>query len=404
MHYYTMKKSIVIIGSGPAALMLAATLDEKLFDITIYEKNFAPARKFLVAGDGGFNLTHSEEIEQFITRYTPPSFLEKSMRSFTNTDFCNWLKQLGIDTYTGTSKRIFPVKGVKPIDVLNAILNELKNKSVQLKTKHEWKGWNDKNELIIQHDSKELFVKADIVVFALGGASWEKTGSDGSWVSLFKDKGIEIVPFQASNCAYQIKWDEKFLKQAEGKSLKNITITCDGVERKGEVVITKFGIEGGAVYGLSPQIRKQLNDTTSAVIYLDLKPSLSLETIKDKFFHKGDKTLTTILKEDLSVSPVQVTLLKSSLTKEEFLNTDVLAHKIKKLPLLITAMAPIDEAISTVGGIALYEVDEAFQLKKLPNYFAIGEMLDWDAPTGGYLLQTCFSMGHYLAKNINKGY
>ncbi len=397
-------KVIAIIGSGPAALMLAATLDEKLFDVTIYEKNFAPARKFLVAGDGGFNLTHSEEIKQFITRYTPPSFLEKSIRSFTNTDLCVWLKRIGIDTYTGTSKRIFPVKGIKPIDVLNAILNELKNKHVHIKTKHEWKGWNDNNELIIQYNDKELFVKADIVVFALGGASWAKTGSDGSWVSLFKEKGIEVIPFQPSNCAYQIIWDEKFLRQAEGKVLKNITITCDGVERKGEVVITKFGIEGGAVYGLSPQIRKRLNDTISATIYLDLKPSFSPENIKDKFIHKGDKTLTTVLKEVLNLSPVQVVLLKSSLSKEEFLNTDVLADKIKKLPLLITAMAPMDEAISTIGGIALQEVDECFQLKKLPKHFAIGEMLDWDAPTGGYLLQACFSMGYYLAKNINAGY
>jgi hypothetical protein len=394
-------KVIAIIGSGPAALMLAATLDEKLFDVTIYEKNFAPSRKFLVAGDGGFNLTHSEEIEQFITRYTPPSFLEKSIRSFTNADLCNWLKQIGIDTYTGTSKRIFPVKGIKPIDVLNAILNELKNKNVQIKTKHEWKGWNDKNELIIQQNDKDTFVKADIVVFALGGASWAKTGSDGSWISLFKEKCIEITPFQPSNCAYQIKWDEKFLKQSEGKSIKNIAITSNGVEKKGEVVITKFGIEGGAVYGLSPQIRKQLNDTISATIYIDLKPSLYVDTIKSKFANKGDKTLTTILKEDLNLSPVQVTLLKSSLTKEEFINTDTLVDKIKKLSLLITAMTPIDEAISTVGGIAMQEVDEYFQLKKLPNHFTIGEMLDWDAPTGGYLLQACFSMGKYLGEKIN---
>jgi len=397
-----MKKSIAIIGSGPAALMLAATLDEKLFDVTIYEKNFAPARKFLVAGDGGFNLTHSEETEQFITRYTPPSFLEESIRSFTNTDLCYWLKQIGIDTYTGTSKRIFPVKGIKPIDVLNAILNELKNKHVQIKTKHEWKGWSDKNELIIQHNDKDIFVKADIVVFALGGASWAKTGSDGSWVNLFQKKGVGVIPFQPSNCAYQIKWDEKILKQAEGKVLKNIAITCDGVEKKGEVVITKFGIEGGAVYGLSPQIRKQLSETIAATIFIDLKPSLSVDAIKSKFIHKRDKTLTTILKEDLNLSPVQVTLLKSSLNKEEFIHIDILADKIKKLPLLISAMAPIDEAISTVGGIALNEVDKYFQLKKMPNHFAIGEMLDWDAPTGGYLLQACFSMGYYLGKNINQ--
>jgi uncharacterized flavoprotein (TIGR03862 family) len=399
----TSRKSVAIIGSGPAALMLAATLNETLFDVTIYEKNYAPARKFLVAGDGGFNLTHSEGIEQFVMRYTPQSFLEKSIRSFTNTDLCNWLKQIGVETYTGTSKRIFPVKGVKPIDVLNAILAELKNKNVQLKTKHEWKGWNNKNELIIQHNNEEIFVKADMVVFALGGASWAKTGSDGGWAKLFAQKQIELAPFQASNCAYQIKWDDKFLKQAEGKGLKNISITCNGIEKRGEVVITKFGIEGGAVYGLSPQIRRQLNETktATATIFIDLKPSLSIDAIKNKLSLKKDKTLTALLKEELNLSPTQVALLKSIVSKEDFVDTNTLADKIKKLPLHITSAAAIDEAISTVGGVSLQGVDENFQLKKLPNHYVIGEMLDWDAPTGGYLLQACFSIGVFLGKHLN---
>ncbi|MEO8761469.1 MAG: TIGR03862 family flavoprotein, partial [Bacteroidia bacterium] len=318
------KKSVAIIGSGPAALMLAATLNEKLYAVTIYEKNFAPARKFLVAGDGGFNLTHSEEIENFITRYTSPSFLEKSIQSFTNTDLVNWLKQIGIETYVGSSKRIFPTKGIKPIDVLNAILAELKNKNVQLKTKHEWKGWNDKNELIINHNDEDIIVKADFVVFALGGASWTKTGSDGSWANLFEKKVIKVIPFQGSNCAYQIKWDDKFLKQAEGKSIKNISITCNEVEKKGEVVVTKFGIEGGAVYALSPEIRKQLKENKKTTIFIDLKPSFSIETIKNKFNNKDNKTFTDVLKIDLNLSPVQLSLLKSSLTKEEFLSVDLL--------------------------------------------------------------------------------
>jgi uncharacterized flavoprotein (TIGR03862 family) len=397
----TSRKSVAIIGCGPAALMLAATLNEKMFDVTIYEKNYAPARKFLVAGDGGFNLTHSENIEQFITRYTPQSFLEKSLRSFTNIDLCNWLKQIGVETHTGTSKRIFPTKGTKPIDVLNAILNELKNKNVQLKTKHEWKGWNNKNELIIKHNNEEVFVKADIIIFALGGASWAKTGSDGSWGKLFSQKGIEIIPFQASNCAYQINWDDKFLKQAEGKSLKNISITCKGAEKKGEVVITKFGIEGGAIYALSPQIREQLNESKTADIFLDLKPSLSIEAIKNKLILKKDKTLTTILKEELNISPIQVALLKSVVSKEDFVDTNKLVEKIKKLPLQIISVAPIDEAISTVGGVSLQEVDSDFQLKKLSRHYTIGEMLNWDAPTGGYLLQACFSMGAFFGMQLN---
>ena len=396
-----MKKSVAIIGSGPAALLAAATLNEHAFDVTIYERNYAPARKFLVAGDGGFNLTHSEALELFINQYTPSSFLEQSIRSFTNTDLQHWLNRIGIETYTGTSKRIFPVKGIKPIEVLNAILLELKNKQVQVKTKHIWKGWNDKNLLIIQNDVEELNVKADIVIFALGGSSWSKTGSDGSWMGLFADKGIEIVPFQPSNCACEIKWDKTFLEQAEGKSLKNISVSCDGKEKKGELVITEFGIEGGAIYALSPQIRKQLDKNKIADIFIDLKPDLTLIEIKNKMNKKGNKSLSTYLKERLGLSSTQIALLKNKLTKEEFTDLDTLTNKIKQLRISITATASIDEAISTVGGISLNEVTPNFQLRKLPNHFVIGEMLNWDAPTGGYLLQACFSMGFCVAQQLN---
>jgi uncharacterized flavoprotein (TIGR03862 family) len=396
-----MKKSIAIIGSGPAALMLAATLDETLFDVTIYERNFAPARKFLVAGDGGFNLTHSEALEQFINRYTPSTYLEKSLCLFSNLDLQNWLRQIGIETYVGSSKRIFPVKEIKPIQVLNAILNELKNKNVQLKMKHEWKGWNDRNEIVFKNESDEIIVKADLVVFALGGASWSKTGSDGMWTSYFKMKNIEIVSFQSSNCAYQIHWDENFIDHAEGQAMKNISVFCNGKEKKGEIVITRFGIEGGSVYALSPEIRKQLNENKIATVFIDLKPSLTLETIKSKLTSIGNRSISKALSDYVKLSKLQIALLKSILSKDNFTDANVLSENIKRLPISILGLAPIDEAISTVGGISLLETDEYFQLKKLPNQYAIGEMLDWDAPTGGYLLQACFSMGSYLADRLN---
>lgn len=396
-----MKKTIAIIGSGPAALLLAAMLNEKLFDITIYERSSAPARKLLIAGDGGLNLTHSEELEQFISRYTPVSFLEKSIRAFTNTDLRNWFKKIGIDTYVGTSKRIFPVKGIKPIDTLNAILAELKNKNVQLKTNHTWTGWNNKNELLIDHNTKTLTIKADKVVLALGGASWNKNGLGGDWAKAFKEKEIEVIPFQPSNCAYGIKWKEEFLAEAEGKWLKNISLTCNGNTIKGELVITKFGIEGGASYALSPGIRKQLNEKKMAEIFIDLKPAYTLEKIKDKLSKKGNRSYTKLLEDQLSLSQTHISLLKTILTKEEFTSTEILAYKIKKLPLMINCQGPIEDAISTVGGIALNEVDDYYQLKKIKNQYVIGEMLNWDAPTGGYLLQACFSMGAYLANRLN---
>lgn len=395
------KKTIAIIGSGPSSLLLAATLDQNLYEITIYERKSAPARKFLVAGDGGFNLTHSENPEQFISCYTPKTFLADSFRSFTNTDLRYWLKSIGIDTYVGTSKRVFPVKGIKPIDVLNAISGELKKKQVGLLTEYTWKGWNNTNELIFEHGEKDHYIKPDIVVFALGGASWSVTGSDGNWANLFEQKGITIVPFQPSNCTYKIEWDKKFTDQAEGSSLKNIVINCGDAEKKGELVITKFGLEGGAIYALSPQIRKQLNENKTAVVFIDLKPGFTTGEIKNKLRIKGNRSYTKQLKDELNLNNVQIALLKTILTKEEFVDPLILAYKIKHLPLKVTGMAPIDEAISTVGGISLEEVDEQFQLKKIPNHFCIGEMLDWDAPTGGYLLQACFSMGKYLGKYLN---
>ncbi len=398
-----MKSSIAIIGGGPAAIMLAAQLDEQKFDVTIYERNAALGRKFLVAGDGGFNLTHSEETEQFISRYTPASFFEPIISSFTNNDLRNWLSYIGIETIIGSSKRVFPVNGVKPIDVLNVILNVLKKKNVSIKTQHTWKGWSN-HELVFEANTQTKNVKADITVFALGGASWKVTGSDGSWIKLFREKGIDIVPFQASNCACGIKWDKEFITIAEGESLKNISLKCGDKEKKGEVVITKFGLEGGAIYALSPSIREQLNKQKTAILYLDLKPQLTVYEIKNKIVNKGNKSLSKQLTDELSLNKVQLTLLKSILSKDEFTNIEVLSNKIKNLPLTITSTAPIDEAISTVGGISLNEIDEHFQFKKMAATYVIGEMLDWDAPTGGYLLQACFSMGYCLAKNLNTNY
>ena len=385
-----MKKSIAIIGGGPAALMLAAQLDETKFEVTIYERNAAVGRKFLVAGDGGFNLTHSEELEKFVARYAPNDFLKNSISSFTNDNLRDWLKTIGIETFVGSSKRVFPVEGIKPIDVLNAILNELKRKNVQIKTNHTWTGFEDSS------------TKADITIFALGGSSWNVTGSDGSWTKSFSEKGVEIIPFQASNCAYGVKWKEEFKTIAEGKTLKNIAIKCDAKERKGELVITKFGLEGGAIYALSPKIRNHLNDDGFATVYIDLKPSLSLEQIKDKFSARGNRSIKKLLIDRLNFDDTQIELLKTLLSKDDFTYLEDLAKNIKNLAIKITSSAPIDEAISTVGGIALNEVDENFQLKKLPNTYVIGEMLDWDAPTGGYLLQGCFSMGYCLAQHLNK--
>jgi uncharacterized flavoprotein (TIGR03862 family) len=399
-----MKKSIAIIGGGSASLMLASTLNENIFDVTIYEYNVALGRKFLVAGDGGLNLTYWEEPETFINRYSPKQFLEKSIRDFNNVDLRNWLLDLGIETYVGSSNRIFPIKGIKPIEVLNAILDKLKAQNVRILTKYEWKGWNDKDALIFENSDNTILIKPDIVVYALGGASWSKTGSTGKWTELFRNKGVDIVPFQPSNCAFKINWDKNFIQESEGKPLKNIVISCNLKSKTGEVVITQFGIEGGAVYALSPEIRSELSINNASTIYIDLKPTLSLNEILSKFRNNESRTISNVLKEQINLNSLQIALIKSVISKEDFMNADVLSEKIKQLPLQIVGLADIEESISTVGGIALSETDDNFMLKKLPNNYVIGEMLDWDAPTGGYLLQGCFSMGNYLGKKLNEKY
>ncbi|MBI2721008.1 MAG: TIGR03862 family flavoprotein [Bacteroidetes bacterium] len=398
-----MKKTLSIVGGGACALFLGCALDADKYEITIYERNVALGRKFLVAGDGGLNLTHSESLESFIKRYTPENFLLKPLRNFTNEDYIKWINELGIKTFVGTSGRVFPIKGAKPIEVLNAIIGKLKDNSVKINYKHYWQGFSESNELLFTSNEQIIKVKSDVTVFCLGGASWPSTGSKGEWSSLFSNKGVIVNPFKASNCNFKIEWKDEFIDKAQGKALKNISLSCNGKTRLGEVVITKFGIEGSGIYPLSPEIRNQLDKEGKADLTIDLKPNLSLDTL-EKLFVKlhPKKNITEILKTDLKFSQVQVHLLKYHVSKENFVNPHKVAFRIKNINLSITGTAPLEDAISTVGGISLNEINANFALKKMSNVYAIGEMLDYDAPTGGYLLQSCFSMSKYLAAYLNK--
>lgn len=382
-------------------MMLACSLDSSKYDISIYEKNAALGRKFLVAGKGGFNLTHSEEWQQFANRYTPIKFIEPFLKSFTNKDFRNWLKSIGIETYVGTSKRVFPVKGIKPIQVLNVIEAKLKENSVTVYYNHEWKGWNNDQLVFQTPDKHTLNIKTDIVVFALGGASWKVTGSDGSWKNYFQEKGIKINEFYPSNCAYKVNWKQELINQIEGRALKNCEFICGDIKRKGEAVLTQFGIEGSGIYPLSSEIRKQLLSRQLADIQIDFKPEVSVEEIKNRFQNIGKQSIKDFLEKRLNLSGTQIALIKTHTTKEEYNDIEALTKKIKSFSFEIVDFAPIDEAISTVGGIDLSELNTNFELKKLPHNYCIGEMLDWDAPTGGYLLQACFSMGYFLAQKLN---
>ncbi|HXC04487.1 MAG TPA: TIGR03862 family flavoprotein, partial [Bacteroidia bacterium] len=372
------------------------------YEVNLYEQNAAPARKFLVAGQGGFNLTHSETPDLFLNRYIPASFLEQAFHSFNNEHLRTWLNELGIPTYIGSSKRVFPEKGIKPIEVLNAFLNRLQENGVVLHTRHTWKGWDAQNQLLFETETGPLSVQADLCVFALGGGSWKVTGSDGQWTERFQQKGISVLPFHSSNCAVGIQWPEGLPAGAEGQALKNIRISAGGESRDGELAITRFGLEGGAVYALIPRMRKALHEKEFSELSIDLKPQLSRDEILSRIsIRTSNHSISHRLREQVKLTDVQLLLLRQCCTREEFVNPASVADKIKRLRLTVNALAPVEEAISTAGGIALAEVDNHFQLQKLPGTYVIGEMLDWDAPTGGYLLQACFSMGHFLAEHLN---
>ena len=393
-----MKKTIAIIGGGPAAIAAASFINPDQFDISIYERNKAVGRKFLVAGKGGFNLTHSEDIEAMIKRYSNYSPLASALRAFTNEDLRSWLKGIGVPTFVGSSKRVYPKEGIKPIEVLTRLMEVLEENNVQIHYQKYWTGWDIEGNLTFESGET---ISPDYTLFSLGGGSWKVTGSDGCWLDNFTEKGIETAPFLPANCAYEVNWSEDFLQKAEGEPLKNIALQCQDKRCKGELVITEFGLEGNAIYALSSEIQSQLSAKGSTTIFLDLKPTLSLGALTRKLNQSNKKT-TEALKRNLKLGKAQIHLLKAYLSKEEFLDVSILAQRIKQLPIEIKSAAPIDEAISTTGGILSHALTENFELKQLPRTFCIGEMIDWNAPTGGYLLQACFSTGVYVSNFLNQ--
>ena len=391
-------KHITIIGGGPAALMLAAQLDTKKYKVTLYEKKKGVGRKFLVAGEGGLNLTYNSSVEELISKYDPSSFMHGIISEFTNDNFINWLDTLGIPTFVGSSNRVFPKIGLKPIEVLNKIVKHISANGVKINLNAKWIGWNEQGDLCFENSDN---VVSDIVVFALGGASWRVTGSDGSWKKRFEEYGVNVLPFRAANCAFEVNWNTEFINTHQGKPLKNIALTYDTVFVKGELVISKFGLEGNAIYALSQKLQEKLFTEERVVIRLDLKPSMTIDQIKDKYNSSKLSKVTEILNKDLKLDRTSIGVLKQFSNKDTFSNPDLLAETIKSVPIIIKSSGALDEAISTLGGIDLNEINENFKCVKIPSSYVIGEMLNWFAPTGGYLLQGCFSMGFVLAKYLN---
>jgi len=391
-------KKLTILGGGPAALMLAAHLDSEQYQVTLYEKKKSVGRKFLVAGEGGLNLTYNSAFPEFLAQYTPRDFMEPIIRKFTNQDLISWLQEQEIPTFVGSSNRIFPPEEMKPITVLNKILDQLTANKITIRTEQKWMGWSPSGALCFESAED---VMADVVVFALGGASWQVTGSDGAWREPFMAQGVNVAPFRAANCAFGVVWTKNFITTHQGKPLKNIALTYNGLTVKGELVISKFGLEGNAIYALSEKIQATLANEKFATIYLDLKPTLTLEKIKARYQKSRLAKVTDILKTDLNLDRSAIGLLKQCSDKATFLDPDLLCKIIKSVPIKLHSADELDKAISSLGGIVIDEIDANFQLKKIPDTFAIGEMLDWYAPTGGYLLQGCFSMGFALADYLN---
>lgn len=391
-------KNLVIIGGGPAALMLAAQVDKEKYKVKLYEKKKAVGRKFLVAGEGGLNLTYNSSVEKLITQYFPSEFIAPIINQFTNEDLIRWFNDHGVSTFIGSSNRVFPDLELKPIEVLNKMIESLAINDVECILEHNWIGWNDSGDLSFEQLDGEEF---DVVVFALGGASWKVTGSDGSWSSIFEERGVEVKPFRAANCAFEVNWEKNFIKAHEGKPLKNVAVTYDNHTAKGELLISKFGLEGNAIYAMSQKMQASLLKEESVVIYLDLKPTMTVDQVRAKLKSSQLSKVTEVLNKDLNLDRASIGLVKQFTEREIFLDFDLLAEIIKAVPITINGADKLDKAISTLGGIALGEIDKNFQIKKIPKAYAIGEMLDWYAPTGGYLLQACFSMGFALAEFLN---
>ena len=374
--------------------MAAETLSSQGIAVTIYERMPTAARKFLMAGRGGLNLTHSEPLEKFLARYgTAEEFLTPYIQDFTPHDLRSWCEGLGQETYIGSSGRVFP-KAMKASPLLRAWLARLQTAGVKIEYGHMWRGWDGAD--LVFNDTKKIEAKA--VLLALGGASWAKLGSDGSWVNILAAKNVNIAPLRPANCGFVTAWSPIFRTKFAGQPVKPVVLSCGEHETQGEVMITQAGIEGGAVYALSSIIRTEIESKGKCIVTLDLRPDITLEDLQQRLKKPRDRdTLSNHLRKAGGLSPVAIGLVNEVLHQKKGADP---ARLIKALPLTLTGTAGIERAISSAGGIKLNEVDQGFMLKKIPGVFVAGEMLDWEAPTGGYLLQATFSTGVQAAKGI----
>ena len=392
---------VAVIGGGPAGLMAAEVLSQAGFRVDLYDSMPSVGRKFLLAGVGGMNITHSEPFEPFLSRYgARASSIRPFLEALPPTALCEWIHGLGIETFVGSSGRVFP-KEMKAAPLLRAWLHRLRAMGVHFHVRHRWLGWNDAGALRFTVPGGETTVVADTVVLALGGGSWARLGSDGAWLQFLAQRGIVSAPLQPSNCGFDVQagWSEHLRTRFTSQPLKTVALHFTDFnskthQRKGELMLSDSGFEGSLIYALSAPLRDTIAAQGSVSIALDLAPDKPLERVVAEVTHpRGARSLSGHLQSRAGIKGVKMALLREVLSAEQLNNPVTLAHAIKSLPLILSAARPLDEAISSAGGVKFESLDAKLMLGDLPGVFCAGEMLDWEAPTGGYLLTACFASG-----------
>ncbi len=395
--------SVAVIGGGPAGLMAAEVLCHNGVKVDVYEAMPSVGRKFLMAGKGGMNITHAEPLQAFIKRYGSREHqIAPLLHTMPPDALRDWIHAMGIETFVGSSGRVFP-REMKAAPLLRTWLHQLRQSGVSIHVRHRWLGWQQDHALRFDTPAGEKSIHADAVILALGGGSWARLGSDGAWVSLLEQHGITVAPLQPANCGFNTSWSEHFSSRFAGQPIKTVALSyvdLSGVthRKQGELMITQHGIEGGLIYAMSAGIRDRIAVEGSATVYLDILPYRDIQQVTHDIAHpRGSKSMSSHLQSRLGIKGVKAGLLRELTSKQDYADPQRLAAAIKQLPLQLVSTRPLDEAISSAGGVKFEAMNEKLMLTHLPGVFCAGEMLDWEAPTGGYLLTACFATGKAAA-------